>query len=137
MTPVSIRWRITSSTKNGLPSVSSWTVPTRPAGASCPACEAISAPTPRASRPASETRSNEPVAAQVGEQLGERVLAADLAVAVGADDQQRRLLRRPDDVAQQVQRGAVGPVQVVEDEHAAARAPTTSASSAETASKSR
>ena len=59
---------------------------------------------------------DEAVAAQVGEQLGQRVRGPHLGVAVGADDQQRRVARRAGDVAQQVQRAAVGPVQVVEHE---------------------
>ena len=54
---------------------------------------------------------------QVGERLGERMMAPELDVAVGADDQQSGVREAPGDEAQQQQRRLVGPVQVVEDEH--------------------
>ena len=40
----------------------------------------------------------------------------DLGLAVGAEDQQRRALGSAHDVAQQLQRRGVGPVQIVEDQ---------------------
>ena len=136
-TPVSIRWRITSSTKNGLPSVCSWTVPTSAGGRLVPGVRGDQRADAALVQAVERDALEQPVAAQVGEQLGERVVGADLGLAVGADDQQRRLVRRPHHVPQQVQRRAVGPVQVVEDEQRAARARTPRVSSAETASKSR
>ncbi len=56
------------------------------------------------------------LAAQVAERRGERVRARQLALAVGADDEQRRGARRADEVGEQQQRAAIGPVQVVEGE---------------------
>ena len=112
--PVSSRCRTTSSTKNGLPSVSARTVRTSAAGASCPAWSAISAATAGSSRPVSETTCEQPVAPQVGEQLAE--LGRRLALALRADDQQRRLVLGAQDVAQELERRTVGPVQVVEHE---------------------
>ena len=58
-------------------------------------------------------------------------------LAVGAEEQRAPRLRRAHEVAQQLQRRAVGPVQVVEHEHAAARRAPISPSSAATASKKR
>ena len=55
-------------------------------------------------------------APQLGERRRQRVGAVDLDVAVGADDQQPRALEVAGDVQQQVERAAVGPVQVFEDE---------------------
>ncbi len=59
---------------------------------------------------------DQPVAAQVGQQLGERMRRADLRVAERAEDQQRGVARCAGDVPEQVERAAVGPVQVVEHE---------------------
>ena len=56
----------------------------------------------------------QPVAPQVGEQLAE--LGRRLALALRADDQQRRLVLGAQDVAQELERRTVGPVQVVEHE---------------------
>ena len=56
------------------------------------------------------------VAAQRGDQLRQRVVVVDLGVAVGAEEHRAPRLRRPDQVAQQLQRRAVGPLQVVEHE---------------------
>ena len=59
----------------------------------------------------------QPLATQVGEQLRERVLAAELLVPVGADHEQRRFVRRSDDVPQQAECGSIRPLEVVQHEH--------------------
>jgi hypothetical protein len=64
------------------------------------------------------------------------VAGAHLGVAVGADDEHGGLAGRAGDVAQEVERGPVGPVEVVDDERQRGRAAMPS-SSADTASKSR
>ena len=56
------------------------------------------------------------LAAQVGEQLAERVVAAELGVPVGGDDQQLPRPGRPRDVAQELEGGGGGPLDVVEHE---------------------
>ena len=56
------------------------------------------------------------VAPQRGDQLRERVAVVDLGVAVGAEEHRAPRLRRPDQMAQHLQRRAVGPLQVVEHE---------------------
>ena len=56
------------------------------------------------------------VAAQRGDQLRERVAVVELGVAVGAEEHRAPRLRRPDQVAQHLQRRAVCPLQVVEHE---------------------
>ena len=58
-----------------------------------------------------------PLAAQVADQLVQRMAVGDLALAVGAEVQHPARRGRAHEVAQQLQRRAVGPVQVVEDEH--------------------
>ncbi len=59
----------------------------------------------------------EPLAAEVAERGGERMGARELALAVGADDEQRGGPRRADEVREEQQRALVGPVEVVEREH--------------------
>ena len=62
-----------------------------------------------------------PVALEVGEDLGQRVVLVELGVAVGAEQQRGAEARRAHEVAAEQQRGAVGPVQVVDDrQHRAA-----------------
>jgi hypothetical protein len=56
------------------------------------------------------------LAAQVGEDIHERVIARDVAVAVGRHDEQRDAVRLGDHVAQQRERRPVGPLQVVEEQ---------------------
>jgi len=55
-------------------------------------------------------------AAQLGEHTRQRMTAVDLHVAVGAGDQQSCALEGAAHVHQQVQRAAVGPVQVLQNE---------------------
>jgi hypothetical protein len=57
------------------------------------------------------------LAAQVCKQLGEWMPASDVRLPVGADEEQPNRGRGPHDVAHQLQRRLVRPVQVVEDEH--------------------
>ena len=59
----------------------------------------------------------QPFAAHVADQLVQRVAGLELGVAIGAEQQRAARLRRADEVPEQLQRRAVGPVQVVEDEH--------------------
>ena len=59
---------------------------------------------------------DEPVAPQVGERAGERVPAAELGLAVGADDHDPGRAGVAQHVGEQPQRRQVGPVQVVERE---------------------
>ena len=56
------------------------------------------------------------VAPQRRDQLRQRVAVVDLGVAVGAEEHRAPRLRRPHQVAHQLQRRAVGPLQVVEHE---------------------
>jgi hypothetical protein len=56
----------------------------------------------------------QPLAPRVGQQGGERVLAAEIARAVGADEPGGRALRDAHQVGEQQERRAVGPVEVVE-----------------------
>ena len=56
-------------------------------------------------------------AADVGDQLVQRVTRLDLGLAVGAEQQRAARLRRAHEMTQELERGAVGPVEVVEDEH--------------------
>ena len=55
------------------------------------------------------------VALEVGEHLDQRVVLAQLGVAVGAEQQRRPDAQRAQEVAAEQQRRAVGPVQVVDD----------------------
>ena len=55
--------------------------------------------------------------AKLGQQLGERMVPADVGVAVGPDDEQGHRLAGADQVFEQQQRGLGGPVEVVEQEH--------------------
>ena len=68
-----------------------------------------------------EAAQRDPAAAldpgQLAEHPGERVVAAELDVAVGAEDQQAARGELAGDELEQQQRGLVGPVQVVEHEH--------------------
>ncbi len=52
-----------------------------------------------------------------GEGIGQRVLAVEFDVAVGAEDEHAVLRREAGDVAHHGDGAAVGPVQVVEHEH--------------------
>ena len=116
--PDSARWRSTSATKNGLPSVSRHTAGPAPAPLSsrpCPAAGSMKAATPaRPGRRAPAARTAR--APELGQEVGERDGAADVGVPVGDHDQEPQRLREPQDVAQQQQRGFGRPVQVVEHE---------------------
>ena len=54
---------------------------------------------------------------EVPERVGERVMAPELDIPVGADQEQVRPREPAGDEAQQEQRGLVGPMQVVEHDH--------------------
>jgi hypothetical protein len=59
---------------------------------------------------------DQPLAAQVGERLAERVRGREVGGAVGPRDEQRPV-GEAHEVAQEQQRGRVGPVQVVQHQH--------------------
>ena len=114
--PVSLRCRTTSSTKNGLPSVSPCSAETKSDdGASAPSAATSSATSPRAS-PSSGTWVSIPSRRSEAISVGQRMVLVDLGLAVGAEEHRAPRLRRPHEVAQQLQRRAVGPLQVVEHE---------------------
>ena len=69
----------------------------------------------RGSSPPSAIRRRALHRGEVGERLGQRMMAAELDVAVGPDHQQAGVGQAPGDEAQQQQRWLVGPMQVVED----------------------
>ena len=56
------------------------------------------------------------LAAERGQHVGQRMRPIELAFAVGRDDGELRRPGRAHDMAQQQQRGLVGPVEVVEDQ---------------------
>ena len=60
---------------------------------------------------------HERLAAQVGEQIGQRMVAAEPDVSVADHDEQPGVCGRAHEVPQQEHRRLVGPVQVVEHEH--------------------
>ncbi len=82
---------------------------------------AISSATSASPSPDNDSRSTRPRAAQLRKRFGERVLVADLDRPVGAEDHQRRVLRRAREVAKQQQARLVGPVQVVQEQHQRAK----------------
>jgi hypothetical protein len=67
-----------------------------------------------------EARDRQPldlaVAPQLGEEVAQRMAPADLAVAVGADNEQPQWFRGAQNMAQQEQGGLGRPVQIVEDQ---------------------
>jgi hypothetical protein len=89
-------------------------VRTSAAGASCPAQLGDQRGDGRLVEAAQRDHLQQPLAPEVGEQLDE--LGRCLALALRADDQQRRLVLAAQDVAQELERRPVGPVQVVEHE---------------------
>ena len=108
----SARWCTTSSMKNGLPSVSPCSSSTNAGVDGRPPSAATSAPVSSASRPASVDPLEHAVAAQAGEQRGERL--APLVRARRREEQHALGRRRAHEVPEQLERRAVGPVQVVE-----------------------
>ena len=81
------------------------------------ASSATSSATSGSARPVELQPPQRALAAQVADQLVQRVAVGDLALAVGAEEQHPPRRGRAHEVAQQLQRRPVGPVQVVEDEH--------------------
>ena len=110
-------WRTTSSMKNGLPSVSPASACTKDSDAGAEASSATSSPTSRLGQAAQLQPAQRALAPQVADQLVQRVAVGDLALAVGADEQHAPRRGRAHQVAQQLQRRPVGPVQVVEHQH--------------------
>ena len=111
--PASASPRSTSSTKNALPPVRAWT---RAATSSSPSSDAGERGDVVLSEPAQPDAVQRAVALEVGERAGERAAAAELGVAVGADDLQRAGAGRAQHEAREQQRAAVGPVEVVDDQ---------------------
>ncbi len=112
-TPESARWRTISSMKNGLPSVSRYRASRELArrGTSGPQGDQLDRI--RLRQPADVHLAHQAVSAQAG-QRGLEALAPALGGAVGAQDQDPARQRRPGQMTQQQERGAVGPLHVVE-----------------------
>ena len=56
-------------------------------------------------------------ALELGEQRSERMTAVELVGPIGRDDEDRLGPRVPDQEAEQVTRGGIGPVEILQDEH--------------------
>ena len=99
-----------SVTKNGLPAV-----------ARCSRCASTGEPSASSATASGEsaTQRQPPhhAAAETAEDALQRVLATDLVGPVGQEQQRGQVVDPPADVAQQVERGAVGPVHVLDDQH--------------------
>ena len=121
-TPASSRWRTISSTKNGLPSVSSYSAWANDRDGRLAGSERHQLGGLGLAEAADVELGGQPVAAQLGQGVGERV-AAPLGRAVRAQDQHPGRVGGPRQVAQQQQGRPVGPLEVVEHEqHRAGRA---------------
>ena len=103
--------------KNGLPSVSPCRACTKAGSAPGTPSAVTSSATSDSARPLSASVLEHAVAADVGDQLVQRVTRLELGLAVGAEQQRAARLRRADEVTQELERRAVGPVEVVEDQH--------------------
>ena len=87
-----------------------------------------------AHRRARQRPQREPVHGAAGEHAEEavqRVAGVDVVVAAGEHEQRADALDPPRRVAEHVERGVVGPVQVLDDEHGGGSAPSSSSSAAE------
>ena len=116
-TPASLRWRTISSMKNGLPSVSRYSAWTKASDGVPPDAQAHELHRLGLGQAADVELDHEPLAAQAG-QRGVEALAPLVDVAVGAHDRHARVVGGARQVAQEQQRRAVGPLQVVEhDQH--------------------
>ena len=113
--PSALSSRTTSSTKNGLPSVASWIARTTRVGRAAARDALDDGGDVVLAQPAQ--RQPLAVADDVAERRGELRVKARLGLAVGADDEDRRVAHVHREEAEQQQRGVVGAVQVVEDEH--------------------
>ena len=67
--------------------------------------------------PAERDAVSDRLAGERPQRLEERVLPAELDIAVGADDQQARDLHLSREELEQQQRGLVGPVEIIEEQH--------------------
>ena len=113
--PSALSRRTTSSTKNGLPSVAvvdrAHDAVGRPAaGDALDDLGDVALAQPAQRQPLA-------VADDVAERRGELGVQPRLGLAVGADDEDRRVAQVDGEEAEQQQRRVVGAVQVVEDEH--------------------
>ena len=120
MPPVSARWRRISPTKKGLPPVSA----RRTVGElhalvvdAVPGGDREQGNDFRIRQSGERDPLDALLAIERGERPGQRTLRADIGVAVGRDDQDRRHAELADEVPEELQAAAVGPVQVVEHDH--------------------
>ena len=91
MSPDSARWRIISPRKNGLPSVSRWTAlasSSPGASRSCPRGELHERRDPVETQSEQIDALDARLAAKVGEDVGERMRAVEVGVAIRSEDQQ-------------------------------------------------
>ena len=113
------RQRRTSSTKNGLPSVSRWIARTTASGAALPGRHLDEAPDFGFAQ--APQRHVPGAARQPAEDLGHRRLVPRLDLAIGADGEDAGVRQLVGDELEQAQRRQVGPVQIVEQRSAAVR----------------
>ena len=104
-----------SSTKNGLPSVSSYSALAKAASGDLPGSQPHELGGLGLAEPPDVELRREPVAAKFAERVRERV-PAPVGGTVGAEDQKPRRARGPGQVAKQQERRPVGPLEVVEHE---------------------
>ena len=120
MAPVSDRWRSTSPTKNGLPSVSrysAWASPTPSVIEIVAGGRLHEGEHPGVVQAGELDAAHSGFAAQRGQGLGQRVGARELRVAIGADDEQTQGCGVGHHVTQHLEAGLVRPLQVVEHQH--------------------
>src|SRR5215213_8919727 len=115
-TPDSAKCRYSSSTKNGLPSVSLSMTRTSSSGGGCPASASDHGPDAPEGQPAQADPVDEPPTAELCDDARERMRGVDLVVSVGADDPYRDLGQQGREVFGEQQRGIVRPVQILENQ---------------------
>ena len=114
---LSMRWRASSSRKNGLPAVAVCNAAID-AGRNLARRKVAQQLTALFLRQASHRDAcREGLATQVREIVGERMIGRKLNVSVAGDDEQPSVDGRPFEVTEKSQGGLVGPLQIVEDEH--------------------
>ena len=117
--PTSNRWRRTSSTKNGLPSVSrwmAWASATPSSSMAWPAMASMTDTTSAGSKPGQLDALHPAGPPQRAQRLHQGVGDGQLAVPVRAQHDQAHRPVGGDQVAQELQAALVGPLQVVQDE---------------------
>ena len=119
--PRSLRWRNTSSTKNGLPSVSAYTSATSSAGGGCPARPASSCATSASDSAAEVDLGREPAPRQVLAACARARGAGPTRPAGSSRRAARQLAGDLRERGDQQQARLVGPVQILEAEHSGRR----------------